>query len=118
MAQYKVPVTVDLRFAIGCFHGYINDHSMLLSPSLECKEDVERSFLFYKRDSGLLRFNHNGFRTKFQAPGGVGQDRVAMSERAAEYLAATYPEFVSSVYVRNAKGPSDGNTEVRLRRKV
>jgi hypothetical protein len=118
MAQYKIPLTTDLRFAIGCFHGYINDHSMLLSPLLECKEDVERSLLHYKRDGGVLRFNHHGFKTKFQAPGGVGQDRVAMSERAADYLAATYPEYVSSVYVRNVKGPSYGNTEVRLRRKI
>ena len=118
MGRYKAPLTVDLRFAISGFHGYINDHSMLLSTLAEGKEDIERSFMHYKRDGGLLRFNHHGIKSKVQAAGGLGLDRVAMSERAAEYLAATYPEFVSSVYVRNAKGPSDGNTEVRLRRKV
>jgi hypothetical protein len=110
--KVKPPITTSLTFCIGCIHGYINDKTLILSPTIETKEDYERTFLYYKKYGGVLRYNHICVRTKFQAVGGVGNDRVEISKISAERLQAKYPEYVSSVFIRK----SNGNSEVRLKK--
>lgn len=110
--KVKPPITTSLTFCIGCIHGYINDKTLILSPTMETKEDYERTFLYYKKYGGVLRYNHICVRTKFQAIGGVGNDRVEISKISAEKLQAKYPEYISSVFIRK----TNGNSEVRLTR--
>jgi hypothetical protein len=104
--------TTDLRFVIGVVHGYINRHSKDLYPSMKSvsKEDIEQSILFYLKDKGVLRFNDITFTTKFNAPGGLGQDRFKMNKNAQEYLVKTYPG------IAKAKFRPDGTPEITLNR--
>jgi hypothetical protein len=96
-------VTSDLRFCIGVFHGYINRHNDNLYPDplSESKEDYEQSILFYKMDGGILRFNNISFKTKFNAPGGLGQDRYLLNKTAQEYLVKNYPEYCKEKFRKN-----------------
>jgi hypothetical protein len=108
----KRNVTTDLRFVIGVVHGYINRHSKDLYPSLKSvgKEDIEQSILFYLKDGGVVRFNDITFSTKFNAPGGLGEDRFQMNKSAQEYLVKTYPG------IAKAKFRPDGTPEITLNR--
>jgi len=108
----KRKTTTDLRFVIGVVHGYINRHSKDLYPSMKSvsKEDIEQSILFYLKDGGVLRFNDITFTTKFNAPGGLGQDRFKMNKDAQEYLVKTYPG------IAKAKFRPDGTPEISLNR--
>jgi len=106
----KHKTTTDLRFVIGVVHGYINRHSKDLYPSMKSvsKEDIEQSILFYLKDGGVLRFNDITFTTKFNAPGGLGQDRFKMNKDAQEYLVKTYPK------IAKARFRPDGTPEITL----
>jgi len=108
----KHNVTTDLRFIIGVVHGYINRHDKDLYPNKKilCKEDVEQSILFYLKDKGVLRFNDITFSTKFNAPGGLGEDRFQMNKTAQEYLVKKYPG------IAKPKFRKDGTPEITLNR--
>ena len=105
-------ITFDLRFIIGVIHGYINHHDNSLYPKAVVKEDYETSILFYKRDGGIIRYNNITFKTKFNAPGGLGTDkdgkRFKMNKEAAEYLEKKYPKYVRRQDRKN------GMPEIRL----
>jgi hypothetical protein len=107
--------TLGLSFIIGVMYGYINRHLELLRPSVsaEGKEDYENSILYYRHDRRVLRYNHITFKTKFFSKGGLGEEarRITANKTAAEYLANTYPEYISGIFVRK-----NGMTQVRLRR--
>ena len=96
-------ITSDLRFCIGVFHAYINRHNDNLYPNIlsETKEDIEQNILFYKMDGGILRFNNITFKTKFNAPGGLGMDRFERNKKAQEYLCETYPEYCKKKFRKN-----------------
>jgi len=104
--------TTGLKFIIGVMRGFINRHSKKLEPSAhsEGKEDYEQSILYYKMDGGVLRFNDVTCKTKFNAKGGLGQDRFEMNKLAAEYLQKTYPTLVTIKHRKN------GMTEINLAR--
>jgi hypothetical protein len=105
--------STDLKFVIGVLRGFINRHSTKLSPSTksEGKEDYEQSILYYKMDGGVLRFNSITTKTKFNAKGGLGEERFEMNRLAAEYLQNTYPDLVTITHRKN------GMTEIRLSRR-
>ena len=106
-------ITNHLTFCIGVLHGYINRHSEDLYPNelSESKEDYEQSILFYKKDNGICRFNNLSFKTKFKAPGGLGQDRFEMNKTAQEYLLNKYPEYCKK------KTRKNGMPEILLNKK-
>jgi len=108
----KNTVSTDLKFIIGVMYGYITRHSKDLEPSInaETKEDYEQSILYYYKDGGVLRYNNITTKTKFNAVGGLGQDRFGRNKKAAEYLKKTYPDIISIFYRAN------GMTEVRMAR--
>jgi hypothetical protein len=60
------------------------------------------------KDGGVIRYNNITAKTKFNAPGGLGQDRFERNKKAAEYLTKKYPDIVSR------KDRDDGTPEVRL----
>ena len=109
----KKKVTTSLRFIIGVLHGYIvrNDKELEPSPSAEGKEDYEQTILYFKKDGGVLRFNDVGAKTKFFAPGGLGniKKRIVSSKKAANYLEKQYPDMVTKYHRDN------GMAEVRLK---
>ena len=103
-------IRTDLRFIIGVFHGYINRHDEDLYPDIKCivKEDIEQSILFYKKDLKILRFEKYSFKTKFNAVGGLGQDRFEGNKLAQDYLCETYPDICKRKFRKN------GMPEIRL----
>lgn len=87
-------LSYDLRFCVGCLWGCINDKSIIIS--IEEKEDVERSILFYKKYGKILRLNTITIKTKYYKTSGGMQDsginRIETSKEACEYLLENYPE--------------------------
>jgi hypothetical protein len=102
--------TTDLRFIIGVTFGFITRHNnkLKMSNKIDTKEDYEQTILYYLMDGGVIRFNNITTKTKFNAPGGVGQDRFSRYKKAAEYLTKTYPDIVKR------SDRKDGTPEVKL----
>jgi len=111
----KQKFTTSLKFIIGVLHGYIVRKDKKLDPStkIRSKSDYEQSILFYKKDGGVLRFNHVGAKTKFLAKGGLGEidKRFELNKQSGEYLQKTYPDLVTIFHRKN------GMTEIRLKDK-
>ena len=109
----KKPVTTILNFLIGGLYGFIVRHDKDLEPSSnsEGKEDYEQSILYYIKDGGVLRFNDIAVKTKFLAKGGLGQqkERFEINRKAAEYLHAKYPGYVTRYYRKN------GMAEIKIK---
>jgi hypothetical protein len=87
-----------LSFCIGAFYGYINryDEDLKISLTREGnKEDVERSILYWLKDSKTLRFNKIGFKTKYYGVGGLGglKDRLEINKLDAIAINDNYPTF-------------------------
>ncbi len=100
-----------LYFLIGVFHGYINRHDDNLYPDLlsESKEDYEQCILFYLKDKKILRVDYLGFKTKYNAVGGLGTDRFLKNKTAQEYLFNKYPELCRKHFKKN------GTPEIRFK---
>ena len=110
----KPKITTDLRFIIGSAYGYINrPHAHDLEPKTPLKGDYEQSILYYRKDGGVVRFNHIAVKTKIYAKGGLEkvQERIKSSHKAAQYLLKTYPE-----YVRSRPKRPNGISEIALRK--
>lgn len=107
----KNEISTDLKFIIGVLRGFINRKTRKLDVHVPlCKEDYEESILYYKMDGGVLRFNNITPKTKFNAKGGLGQDRQKMNRDAANYLKKKYPDIITIFHRDN------GMTEVKLAR--
>ena len=104
-------VTYDLRFIVGCFWGCINRPERKIT--IEEKEDVERTLLYFKEDKKILRFNRIApVTTYYKQKGGMqarGMDRLETSKQSCQYLIEKYPE-----YCRLYTGKKSGVWEVRL----
>jgi len=108
----KPEMSTDLKFIIGVLRGFINRKTKQLEPSVssEGKEDYEQSILYYKMDGGVVRFNNITTKTKFNAKGGLGEERQEMNRLAANYLKKIYPDIITIFHRDN------GMTEVKLAR--
>lgn len=103
-------VSTDLKFILGTMYGFICRHDADLVPHVAEKEDYETSILYYLKDGGVVRFNDICLKTKFHAPGGLGNDsdRFETNRIAAEKLQKQYPDLVK---IRQRKS---GMTEIRI----
>ena len=101
----------SLKFIIGALHGFVvrHDRSLMTSPQLDVKSDYQISIQHYLKDGGVYRFNHITIKTKFNAPGGIGPERLDKSRRAAFYLKKLYPDIITIFERKN------GTTEVKLK---
>jgi hypothetical protein len=63
-------------------------------------------------DGGVLRFNNINPKTKFNAEGGVGKDRLERNKKSAEYLVSKYPDIFSFKYRKN------GMLEVKMKKNL
>jgi len=105
--------TTDLRFIIGVMFGYINRHDKSLYPSLKSatKEDYHQTILYFLEDNGIVRFNDYTVKTKFDAPGGLGdKGRFERADKAAAFLHKKYPKIVTR------KQRKSGKAEINLDR--
>lgn len=104
-------LTYDLRFIVGCFWGCMNRPDIHIS--IEEKEDVERTILYYKRDNKVLRFNRIAPLTKYyKQSGGMqarGVDRIETSKQSCMYLIDKYPD-----YCKLYTGKKSGIWEIKL----
>lgn len=104
--------TFDLRFIVGCFWGCINRPD--LQVTIEEKEDVERTLLYYIRDKKVLRFNRIApITTYYKQKGGMqarGVDRIETSKLSCQYLIEKY-----SAYCKLYTGKKSGIWEVKLK---
>ena len=107
----KDTVTTDLKFIIGTLYGFIN-RKIQPSPLIKEKEDYEQSIKYFIKDGGVVRYNNVTIKAKKHSPGGLGETtgRLEANKFAADYLAKTYPDFVSIFHRYN------GMTEVRMAR--
>jgi hypothetical protein len=111
-------VSTDLRYVVAAFRGVINRHDIVLKHSNQ-KEDVEHTIRAFKRDGGVLRFNHITVKTKWYAPGGIVSQtcngdvkaRKLLSKEAVDLLVAEFPDYGI------AKQRSNGIWEFVLKRK-
>jgi hypothetical protein len=89
--------TGHLTHILGSFFISVNRRELV--PSIQEKEDFERSILYYNAFGKVLRYQGAGVDTKFRGtPGGLQQPGRA--EREAEeirYLCEKYPEYVKRV---------------------
>lgn len=109
-------ISWDLKFLIGSFYGFIvrHDRDLILNPLAEGKEDIEQSILFYKKDGAILRFNKIACEKLAHVTGGLGggKKRIVINNKAAEYMIATYPDYITSSFTRK-----NGSIEHRLKKK-
>jgi hypothetical protein len=91
----KDEYTTDLRFIVGGFVGIINKRRRV---HLNYKDDYERSLEAYKKDGGVIRFNHIAVKhSVYSKQGGVGLDqkeRLDKSKADANWLMKKYPGLV------------------------
>lgn len=108
-------IECGLQFIVGVFYGVINRRG--ITPSLEskCKEDVERSILYYLKDGNVVRFGRVGVKTKYYGKeGGLGnfKSRLEVGRLASVYLQEKYPTL-GKMWTRK-----NGMTEFRLHNKL
>jgi len=104
--------TIDLRFLIGGFYGYINRPTAPeLKVTVPIKEDYENTILHYIHDGGVVRFNGVSYKSKNYSPGGLekAETRIDTNRKASEILLKRYPEYVSKRPTR-----SNGVMEIAL----
>jgi hypothetical protein len=110
----KSATTTDLKFIIGTLYGFVNRKTKTIQPSskIKEKEDYEQSIKYFIKDGGVVRYNDVTIKAKKHAPGGLGitEGRLDANRVAADYLATTYPGYVSVFHRDN------GMTEVRMAR--
>lgn len=110
----KPDYSLNLKFCIGHMWGCINCKDIQIT--LDYKEDVERSILYYKRDGKILRMNNICAKTKMGKPGGMGKrvkERLDENIKSSEYLIKEYPEYV----IKNKK--REGEVLIRdLKKKI
>ena len=105
--------TTDFRFLINHFWGCIvnKDKPIIINTDFKC--DYEKSILFYKEYSKMLRYNHIVCKTKNYDKNIGGFDyhnRYKLEKDAVEFLMISYPEYVD---IKNCKSHF---IEIRLKK--
>ena len=100
MSQQK-EYTTDLRFVHDPITLLLNQQIPL---ELSRKNDYERCIRYYKRDGGVLRYNHSAFTTVYNPSndvGGIGHRSAEDEMRDAEVVKKMFPEFI--YYIKQKK---------------
>lgn len=108
----KPRIRTGLSFCWGSLFGHVVDDD--LSPTLDQKEDYERTLLYWQADGTVARFEYLSVRTTMYAPGGMQAedqpDRAAANEAAVDELLARWPD---RVFVKPKRGQV--GREIRLK---
>ena len=88
--------TTDLKFCIGRVFGFNNYKDVKTVD--DCREDYERSILWYKRDGGIIRFNEVVVDADtYTGKGGLAEQRtVEKMEKSCKYMLDTYPDYIAT----------------------
>jgi hypothetical protein len=116
-AFYMQPtVTFDLRPIAGGLFGYTSPDVLVTHG---CKEDMERTLLYYEQDRRVMRCNHVGVKTLFYAgAGGMRQERTVKAEQAAvDYLIKRFPGWAHAHWLRRSPFPEIALQDRRKGRK-
>ena len=91
----KPGYTTDLKFIIGRVFGFNNFKDVKTND--DCRDDYERSILWYKRDKGIIRFSEIVVDADtYIGKGGLAESRtIDKMEKSCQYLLDTYPEYVA-----------------------
>ena len=109
-------VRADLTYICGNLYGCIapGPGPSPLRPTLEDKEDYERTLACYAEDRAVIRVEWVSSKTRFyDAPGGMQTDGQRTEERireSAEELARRYPQWAKLNLTKRS-----GHAELRLR---
>ena len=90
----KDDITLDLRFLIGRIFGFNNTKDVITTDS--CRDDYERSILYYIRDGGIIRLNNYvADADTYIGKGGLAEERtIKMMSDSAISMINKYPEYV------------------------
>jgi hypothetical protein len=93
--------TTDLRFIHDPITLLLNQQIPL---ELSRKNDYERCIRYYKRDGGVLRYNHSSFTTSYNPSndaGGIGHRSAEDEMCDAEVIKKMFPKYIS--YIKQKK---------------
>lgn len=99
-------ISYDLKFILGTFYGFVNNHDPDLYVSLPEKEDYEMTIKHFLKDGNVIRFNDICIKTKFHnQKGGISAianktERFQINQECANALRKKYPDFG---YIRHRK---------------
>lgn len=85
-------ITTDLRLIEGVIYGFINSYDKAYNNLLVdnyTAEDIERTLRYYITDGGVMRFNFIGYKTIYQAKGGIQSDLGSNKKRLMMVKEAT-----------------------------
>ena len=93
MTGLKTP-TFDLSFIIGRIFGFIN--CKITRTFDKCRDDYERSILYFKKDNGIVRFNHYAcLADTYVGANGLAEERtIKLMDESAQNMINTYPDYV------------------------
>ena len=105
-------VTFSLKFIVGCAFGFVSNRDLRFCVSIDDKEDIERTLLYYLAQGSTCRLNAYAPKTRYYTePGGMQLDRTeAKNNASARYLLEKYPQLCQV-----KKSTADGWMELRLR---
>tara|TARA_R110002020_G_scaffold173645_1_gene364558 strand:+ start:247 stop:2016 length:1770 start_codon:yes stop_codon:yes gene_type:complete len=106
----KKGYSTDLKFCIGRVFGFNNYKDVVTND--DCRDDYERSILWYERDGGIIRFSEVVVDADtYIGSGGLAESRtIDKMRKSCEYLLNTYPKYVAT---RKCKSKYP---EIRLKR--
>jgi len=86
--------TTTLSFCIGRMFGFINTRDIIIQD--DCRDDYERTILYYERDGGVIRFNNITIDADtYVGKGGLAEIRtIEKMEDSCKYLLNKYPNYV------------------------
>ena len=92
----KMGYTIDLKFCIGRVFGFNNFKDVKTND--DCRDDYERSILWYERDGGIIRFSEVVVDADtYIGSGGLAESRtIDKMRKSCEYLLNTYPKYVAT----------------------
>ncbi len=91
----KPGYTTDLKFCIGRVFGFNNFKDVVTND--DCRDDYERSILWYERDGGIIRFSDIVVDADtYIGVGGLAESRtIDKMEKSCQYLLDTYPKYIA-----------------------
>lgn len=91
-------ISVDLKFILGCFYGFINSNSKDMLLREKIKTDYETTLLHFNRDNSVLRYNYLCIDTKVysQNKGGIDKKNrnIKLVNEAVNNLVYRFPHQV------------------------